>query len=188
MSAHAAPFNTINQPIWQVRELVLLGVFAAAAKVSTLLVALAGGGMNPVTLMAKNCLFTTLMLVLLFKLRKPGVLLLFIVVNMLVSLLLLGGTVSLLLPMFLSALLSEGLMAAGGGIRRFWGPFMGVAAYDILSKIMSLGVSWFMMRENPAMFYMALPLIAIGYVGALAGLFFGKRAVKELRHAGFITE
>ena len=39
---------------WQSRELVLIGVFAAAAKLSSLLIALAGGGMNPVSLIAKT--------------------------------------------------------------------------------------------------------------------------------------
>ena len=34
---------------WEPRELVLIGVFAAAAKLSSLLIALAGGGMNPIS-------------------------------------------------------------------------------------------------------------------------------------------
>ena len=33
---------------WSIQELVTIGVFAAAAKVITMVVALAGGGMNPV--------------------------------------------------------------------------------------------------------------------------------------------
>ena len=36
---------------WSIQELVTIGVFAAAAKVITMVVALAGGGMNPVTLL-----------------------------------------------------------------------------------------------------------------------------------------
>ena len=39
---------------WTIGELVTIGVFAAAAKVITMVVALAGGGMNPVTLLIKN--------------------------------------------------------------------------------------------------------------------------------------
>ena len=50
---------------WSARELVLVGVFAAATKLSSLLIALAGGGMNPVSLIVKNivrigCIFKRL--------------------------------------------------------------------------------------------------------------------------------
>ena len=37
---------------------MLIGVFAAAAKLSSLLIALAGGGMNPVSLVAKNLVYS----------------------------------------------------------------------------------------------------------------------------------
>ena len=55
---------------WEPRELVLIGVFAAAAKLSSLLIALAGGGMNPISLLGKNLVYTTLMIVLLTKVPK----------------------------------------------------------------------------------------------------------------------
>lgn len=68
---------------WSAHELVVIGVFAAAAKVSTLLVALAGGGMNPVSLLLKNLIYTTLLVVMLYRVRKAGTLLLFSLVSML---------------------------------------------------------------------------------------------------------
>ena len=81
---------------WAARELVLVGVFAAAAKLSSLLIALAGGGMNPVSLVAKNLVFTTLLIVLLTKIPKRWTLLLFTAVSMMISVLLLGGSLTLL--------------------------------------------------------------------------------------------
>ena len=69
--------TSTNKRHWEARELVLVGVFAAAAKLSSLLIALAGGGMNPVGLIAKNLVYTTLMIVLLTKVPKHGTLLLF---------------------------------------------------------------------------------------------------------------
>ena len=36
------------------RELVVIGVFAASVKVVTMLIALAGGGLNPVSLILKK--------------------------------------------------------------------------------------------------------------------------------------
>lgn len=188
MSSQAAALALPRRQAWPVRDLVLLGIFAAAAKVSTLLVALLGGGMNPVTLLAKNCLFTILLLVLLCKLRKPGALGLFIAVNMLISLFFMGGTLTLLVPMLVGAGLGESAMLLAGGARRPWSPFLGAAVYDLTSKILSLGMSWLMMRENPAMLYMAVPIVALGYLGSLFGLWAGGRAVKELRHAGFVSE
>ena len=54
---------------WAARELVAIGIFAAAAKLISLLIALAGGGMNPATLLLKNLVFTTLVVVMLYKVR-----------------------------------------------------------------------------------------------------------------------
>ena len=59
------PSQVFNRHYWSAQELVVLGVFSAAAKLSTLLVALVGGGMNPVSLLAKNLIFTTLLVVML---------------------------------------------------------------------------------------------------------------------------
>lgn len=179
--AHSASFERI----WQVRELIMIGVFSAAVKVSTLAVALVGGGMNPVTLLAKNCIFTTLLIVLLFKIRKSGTLLLFMGINFILSMLLLGGSVTLLVPLLLGACAAEGLVRLAGGIGRPWGPFLGVAVYDFTFKVLSLGITWFFSRENPALLYVVGPFMAIGYVGSILGLFTGHKAVKELRRAGF---
>ena len=41
---------------WGARDLVVIGVFAATAKLSTVLIAMVGGGMNPVSLLLKNAL------------------------------------------------------------------------------------------------------------------------------------
>ena len=171
-------------PMWPVRELVMIGVFSAAVKVSTLIVALIGGGMNPVTLLAKNCIFTTLLLILLFKVRKPGTLLLFSGINFLVSMLLLGGSVTLLVPLVFGACAAELATRLTGGIARPWGPFVSVGMFDLLSKVLSLGISWLFSRENPAMLYVIIPFVVIGYAGSVIGLFTGYRAVRELRRAG----
>ena len=63
---------------------------------------------------------------------------------------------------------------------------LGVAVYDLTSKVFSLGVSWLFMRESPALLYVIVPIVVIGYVGSLCGLFSGVRAVRELRHAGIV--
>ena len=177
------PSQVFNRHYWSARELVVLGVFSAAAKLSTLLVALVGGGMNPVSLLAKNLIFTTLLVVMLYKVRKPGTLALFVLVNMLISMLLLGGSVTLLPAMLLAAGCAEAAMACSGGM---WAPVLGAAVYDLTSKVFSLGVSWLFMRESPALLYVIVPIVVIGYVGSLCGLFSGVRAVRELRHAGIV--
>ena len=157
---------------WSAHDLVVLGVFSAAAKLSTLVVALAGGGINPVTL--------------LYKVRTPGTLVLFVLVNMLISMLLLGGSITLLPSMLGGALLGEAAAFAAGGLLRPWGPVLAVGVYDLSSKIFSLGMSWLALRESPAMLVPVAIIVALGYVGSFMGLFSGVRAVRELRHAGIV--
>ena len=173
---------------WSAHELVVIGVFAAAAKVSTLLVALAGGGMNPVSLLLKNLIYTTLLVVMLYRVRKAGTLLLFSLVSMLVSALLLGASITLLPAILLGALMAEAFVALGGGYGRPWGPVLAVGVYDIVSRVSSLGISWLFMRENPSLLMAAVPVVILGYLGAAAGLVTGYNAVKELRHAGIVRQ
>ena len=167
---------------------MVIGVFAAASKVSTLLIALAGGGMNPVSLMGKNLVFTTLLVVMLCKVRRPGTLVLFTVINILVSMLLLGASVTLLPPMLLGALAAEAAMWPWREKEGAAAPVLGAAVFDAVSKALSLGVSWLFMRENPAMMVMVVPFVAVGYLGSVGGLFSGVKAVRELRHAGIIRQ
>ena len=84
---------------WQARELVLVGVFATTSKLTAILIALACGGMNPLGRIAKNLVFTLLLVILLYKVRKPGTLILFAVVSALMTLMMLGTNVMLLPPM-----------------------------------------------------------------------------------------
>lgn len=171
---------------WEARELVVIGVFAALTRVVTLLVALVGGGMNPLTLVLKSLLFTTLLVVLLFKVRKPGTLLLFILISTLVSMLLMGGGLFLLPVMLAAGLLAEGLVLLLGGYGRGLNILVGVALYDLSFKIGSLGLSWLFVREQPEMLYFTMVMVGVGYIGALLGLATGPLFVKELRHAGIV--
>lgn len=173
---------------WSAHELVLIGVFAAASKMATLLIALAGGGMNPISLMGKNLVFTTLLVIMLCKVPRPGTLFLFTVINILVSMLLLGASVTLLPPMLLGALVAELAVRLFRSDRTLWNSVLGAAVFDVVSKVLSVGVSWLFMRENPAMMLMVVPFVVIGYAGSVGGLFSGVKAVKELRHAGIIHE
>ena len=177
---------TVKPAYWKSQELVMIGVFAAAIKLSSLLIALAGGGMNPVTLMLKNLVFTTLLIVLLAKVKKSGTLLLFTAVSMVVSVLLMGGSITLLPAALVGALTAEVAILIAGGFKHSWTTFVGVAIYDLGNKIFSIAVSYIMMRETPALVLSVLPIIFIGYTGCLLGLFTGHRALQELRHAGLV--
>lgn len=171
---------------WQPRELVLVGVFAAAAKLSSLLIALAGGGMNPVSLIAKNLVFTTLLIVLLTKVPKAWTLTLFTAVSMLVSVCLMGGSLTLLPAALAGALLADLCVLALGGAKKPWAPWVAAGVNDLVSKAVSLGVSFLFMRESPALMTMVVPFVVIGYLGSIGGLWFGWKTVGELKHAGFV--
>lgn len=168
------------------RELVVLGVFAAAAKVVTLIIALAGGGLNPISLILKNLVFTTLLVVLMYKVRKAGTMTLFAVISGLISFLLLGGGITSIPVTVAAALTAELAVLLCGGFRRFYAPVLAVAVYDLVSKALSLGMSYFMMREAPAMMFMVVIIVGVGYIGSLLGLYTGVRSARELKHAGII--
>ena len=169
---------------WGARDLVVIGVFAATAKLSTVLIAMVGGGMNPVSLLLKNVVFTTLLVIMLYKVRQPGTLSLFVIVSALVNFLLLGGNVTLIPPMLVAALVSEAVMKFVKSLGWKGAVFWGVGCFDFLSKGLSLAVSYLMMRESPALMAVVLPIVLIGYAGSLIGLYTGYRSMKELRHAG----
>ena len=71
-----------------------------------------------------------------------------------------------------------------GGYGRAWAVMLGVACFDLVSKGLSLGISWFFVREQPQLLWMTGLFVVIGYAGALLGLPVGSRFVRELRHAG----
>lgn len=171
---------------WGARDLVVIGVFAATAKLSTVLIAMVGGGMNPVSLLLKNVVFTTLLVIMLYKVRQPGTLSLFVIVSALVNFLLLGGNVTLIPPMLVAALVSEAVMKFVKSLGWKSAVFWGVGCFDFLSKGLSLAVSYLMMRESPALMAVVLPIVLIGYAGSLIGLYTGYRSMKELRHAGIV--
>ena len=160
---------------WGARDLVVIGVFAATAKLSTVLIAMVGGGMNPVSLLLKNVVFTTLLVIMLYKVRQPGTLSLFVIVSALVN-----------FPMLVAALVSEAVMKFVKSLGWKGGVFWGVGCFDFLSKGLSLAVSYLMMRESPALMAVVLPIVLIGYAGSLIGLYTGYRSMKELRHAGIV--
>ncbi|MDR2799890.1 MAG: MptD family putative ECF transporter S component [Desulfovibrio sp.] len=175
-------------PRWTTRDLVTVGVFATVIKAATILVALAGGGMNPVTLVIKNCLYVTLMLVLLHKVPRPLTLLLAVGTTSLVSLLLLGQGVLLVPAALLACLLGEGVITLLGGYGRTRNLIAGILTAELFAKAFGLGLSWLSMREQPAMLVPAAMFIAIGSAGTFLGCFTGVRFMKELRHAGIISD
>ena len=166
---------------------MVLGVFAASIKVTSLIIALAGGGMNPVSLILKNLVFTTLLVVLLYKVRKLGTLTLFSVISALISFILLGGGITSIPTALLSSAASEMVVLLFGGPKRFYAPILCVFCYDLISKSMALFVSYLMMRETPGLIFMVVAIVGVGYIGSLIGLGTGVYCARELRNAGIIN-
>ena len=173
---------------WGARDLVVIGVFAATAKLSTVLIAMVGGGMNPVSLLLKNVVFTTLLVIMLYKVRQPGTLTLFVIVSALVNFLLLGGNVTLILPMLAAALVSEVVMKFVKSFGWKGAVFWGVGCFDFLSKGLSLAVSYLMMRESPALMAVVLRFnrLCRFFARSLHGLPFYE-GVKTCRHRPLLS-
>jgi energy-coupling factor transport system substrate-specific component len=122
------------------------------------------------------------------KVRKFGVLSLFILVGALVSLLFMGGSMMSLAGMLIAAPLCDGLIVLLGGYRRSWALYAGIGFYDLLSRVFALGTSYLFFRETPGLLIMGLITVSIGYLGCLLGLIVGAVLVKEFKHACIIRE
>lgn len=173
---------------WLCRELIVIGTFAAVSKITTFLIALAGGGMNPASLVLKNVVATTLLLLLVHKVRKFGVLSLFALVGGLVSILFMGGSAMSLGGMLVAAPLCDGLMFLLGRNRRPWALLVGIGCYDLLTRCFSLGFSYLYFRETPELLVMGFITVSLGYIGCILGLIGGALLVKEFKHACIIRE
>lgn len=171
---------------WGTEELVLIGTFAALIKIMTLMVSLLGGGMNPITLLLKNILATAMLVVLLHKIPRVGVLVLYVLQQGIVVMMLLGSGMILLPGYLIAAVIAETFAFLIGGYRKTYAILLSVAVYDFASRSVSMGISWLYSRENLPMFFAALGIIAVGYLGCLLGLGAGVKFVKEFRNAGFI--
>ncbi len=171
---------------WNTEELVLIGTFAALVKMLTLTVSLLGGGMNPLTLLLKNIIATALLVVLIHKIPRSGVLVLYVLQQAIIMMMLMGSGLIILPGYLIAATAAEIVAGFCGGYHRTIGILLAVAVYDIGSRSVSMGLSWLFMRENPNLFFIALAAVAFGYIGCLIGLGTGVKFVKEFRNAGFI--
>lgn len=159
------------------RDLVLIGVFAAAAKLSAIVIALAGGGLNPLALILKNTVVATLLVVLLVKVAKPGTIMIYTAVTVMVGSLLSGSAMMLAPGAVIGAFLGE----------MFWRrPWLAVGVSELIAKFVALAVGWVLLRESPQLMKVVVPVVLLGATGTLFGLWLARSTVKELRHAGFL--
>ena len=152
-----------RKPYWTPGELIIIGTFAGLIKASTMLIAMAGGGMNPVTLVLKNVVATSLLIILVYKVNKFGVLTLFSIISSIVSLLLMGGNPMSVAGTIVAGPVCDVAMAVTGSRQNTFVLIMGVALFDLLSRMISLGYSYFMYRENLNLFIMGSIVVALGY-------------------------
>lgn len=151
------------------------------------MVALAGGGMNPITLILKNAVWATMWLILLVKVQKPGTLTLANLIAGLFGLFMMGSSMLSLPAVMLACALAEALMLAlSGFVSRLWVAAAGIAVSELLAKGVSLGIALLSMREQTMLVIPVAVIISVGYLGILAGLAGGVRMVKELKRAGLI--
>lgn len=186
----SAVVSALKKFYWTTEHLVLVGIFSALIRLSSLAIGLVGGGPNPVSLFVRNGLTTALLIVLVCRVRKFGVLCLYCFVNIVISFFMSGSVLIFLAPAnIIAALASDLVIAAAGGYKNTLSVLAGVALYDLLSRGIALGFSFLVMRENLQLVAAGAMMIVLGYLGSLiVGLPAGYKFVKELRHAGLIRE
>ena len=167
-----------------------VGFVSARIRLASLAIGGGGGGPNPVSLFVRNGLTTALLIVLVCRVRKFGVLCLYCFVNIVISFFMSGSVLIFLAPAnIIAALASDLVIAAAGGYKNTLSVLAGVALYDLLSRGIALGFSFLVMRENLQLVAAGAMMIVLGYLGSLiVGLPAGYKFVKELRHAGLIRE
>lgn len=178
-----------NKPYyWQTHELVLIGTFTALIKVISFLVAITGGGMNPVSMIVKNFISTSLLVILVFSVRKFGVFTLYVAVAGCISMITMGRGLMITPGLLIAGFACDFIIVLLGGYKSNLAVLCGVALFDISYRSISLGIGYLFTRENPQLMLFAVVTVAIGYLGALGGLYGGKRFAEELKHAGIIKE
>lgn len=180
--------KTEKKPYWEPGELIVIGTFAGLIKISVLMIALSGGGMNPVTLVLKNVVATSLLMILVVKVNKFGVLTLYALISCLVSLILMGGKPVTIVGVMVAGILCDLCMGLAKNRKSLWVLIPGIGLFDLLSRIVSFGYMYFIYQEQIKMFIMGTIIVSLGYLGCLIGLGTGVVFVKELRHAGIIRE
>lgn len=165
-----------------------LGVFAAAAKVSTLLVALAGGGMNPVSLLLKNLIYTTLLVVMLYRVRKAGTLLLFSLVSMLGERPAAGGQHHPAARHLAGRSDGRSTCRPWRRLQSGMGPGAGRGRIRHCQQGQFAGDFLVVHARKPFPAHGGGSGGHIGVPGGGGGLFTGYNAVKELRHAGIVRQ
>ncbi|MDR1039885.1 MAG: MptD family putative ECF transporter S component [Deltaproteobacteria bacterium] len=173
--------------IFETHELVTIGLFAAGSRAATLMIALVGGGMNPVTIVIRSAVHAALLVVLLCKVPKTGALTLFNVLGAVLAFFLMGQGMLTIPAMLVGTLLTELAFRAAGGLERRPGLVLPmVAASELMVRFANLGVSWLAVREQPGLMVFVTAITAFSYLGILIGLPCGWRMARELRHAGLI--
>ena len=171
-------------------DLVTIGVFAALAKTSSLLIALAGGGMNPLSMILRNLFIVVLLSALVVKVSKPWTLTLAHLTSLLVSALILGQSIATIPLILVACLVSElFLWVASRGYRLTFPIILGVFFCEIFLKVISAFYTYWRLKEQPmvdAMMTSLLVFMGIGIIGSVLGIFVSYRFIKELRRASLI--
>lgn len=120
---------------WETRELVIIGTFAALIKVISFLVAIAGGGMNPISMVTKNLVSTSLLVVLIFNVKKFGVLTLYIAISGIITMLTMGSGFMTLPGMLIAGLLCDLSIKIFGGYKSSFAVIFAVFLFDLFQDL-----------------------------------------------------
>jgi energy-coupling factor transport system substrate-specific component len=151
------------------------------------MIALIGGGMNPVTMILRSAVHSALLVVLLAKVPRTGALTLANAVGGFLAFFLMGQAMLTLPAVLVGALSIELIVFSLGGLEKH--PALGifaVALSELIIRFINVGLSYLTLREQPAMVIMVVVISSFSYLGILLGLIGGASMTKELKHAGLI--
>jgi energy-coupling factor transport system substrate-specific component len=170
-------------------DLVTIGIFATMMKASSLLIALIGGGMNPIALILKNAVYMIILIAALYKVRKPGTLLLMMLISLLVSILIMGSGVTQLPFLLAATLLGEAIIFICGRYKNLGGIIFGALITELALKASSVLLAYLNIRNTPemaGMIVIMLVIVGVGLIGTFIGAIISIPFIRELRHAGIV--
>lgn len=173
-----------------VSDYISIGVMGALAKSGATLIALIGGGMNPLTMILSNLFHMVILSALLVKVKKPFTLTLSYLTGVFISAFVMGNGVTLIPFILLASLIIEIIIyISSSRYKRLIPLVLGIFLAEASIKGVGLLYLYWQWRESPAVKEIVIGssiFVGIALIGSFLGIFASYKFIKELRRASLI--
>lgn len=173
-----------------VSDYISIGVMGALAKSGATLIALVGGGMNPLTMILSNLFHMVILSALLVKIKKPFTLTLSYLTGIFISAFVMGKGITLIPLILLTSLIVEIIIYVFSlGYKKVFPLILGIFLGEASLKGINLLYIYWQWRESPMVKEIVggnSIFVGIALIGSFLGIFASYKFIKELRRASLI--